>query len=119
MYLVAMLRSKEESFLLGLMVKSISKNYLLCKVLEEQSLGGHSEKEKRCLTKMLIGSYLVATGIGFIDDIYVNNFIDYFESKKSLVLGKTIIWAFLIVWILLGIWIFAYGYLNPCPEEEY
>lgn len=82
-------------------------------------MGGRSEQEKRCLTKMLIGSYLVATGICFIVNIYINNFMDYFESEKSLVLGKTIIWAFLIVWIFLGIWVIAYGYLNLCPEEEY
>ena len=68
---------------------------------------------------MLIGSYLVATGIGFIVNIYLNNFTTFFESEKSLVLGKTIIWTVLIAWILLGIWIFVYGYLKPCPEEYY
>lgn len=75
------------------------------------------EKKKRCLRRILIGLFLIITGIGLSVDIFVNKPYLFYESWRYQALWRTIAWAILILWNAAGLCFLVYGWSEPCPED--
>lgn len=58
---------------------------------------------------MILGAFLVTTGIGVALDILLSNFFVIFEPKTAM-LAETLISGILIIWISCGTWLLIWAY---------
>ena len=73
------------------------------------TLNGKNRQKRH--KNMILGAFLVTTGIGVALNVFLSNFFVIFESK-ILILAKTLISGILLIWISCGIWLLIWAYTS-------